>query len=97
MSLGYAFVMSILGPMWSIPAEISGRKGAGFASGFVNFVGNVGGIGSPILMGVVFQHFHSFTPAILISAGITMICAVLFILLYRPKADKDFATGFLAS
>jgi sugar phosphate permease len=97
MSLGYAFVMSILGPMWSIPAEISGRKGAGFASGFVNFVGNVGGIGSPILMGVVFQHFHSFTPAILISAGITMICGVLFILLYRGKADKEFVTGFLAS
>jgi len=97
MSLGYAFVMSILGPMWSTPAEIAGPKGAGFASGFVNFVGNVGGIGSPILMGVVFQHFHSFTPAILIAAGITMICAVLFILLYRAKADKEFVTAFLAA
>jgi len=97
MSLGYAFVMSILGPMWSIPAEISGRRGAGFASGFVNFVGNVGGIGSPILMGVVFQHFHSFTPAILISAGITLACALLFILLYRANADKKFVAGFLAS
>jgi len=70
--------------------------GAGFAAGFVNFVGNVGGIGSPILMGVVFQHFHSFTPAILIAAGITLICAVLFILLYRPKVDRDFVAGFLA-
>jgi nitrate/nitrite transporter NarK len=97
MSLGYAFVMSILGPMWSIPAEISGRKGAGFASGFVNFVGNVGGIGSPILMGVVFQHFHSFTPAILIAAGITMVCAVLFILLYRAREDKDVVAAFSAS
>src|SRR6478752_4904113 len=95
MSLGYAFVMSILGPMWSIPAEISGRKGAGFAAGFVNFVGNVGGIGSPILMGVVFQHFHSFTPAILIAAGITLVCGVLFILLYRAQADKEAVTAFL--
>jgi ACS family D-galactonate transporter-like MFS transporter len=97
MSLGYAFVMSILGPMWSTPAEIAGPKGVGFASGFVNFIGNVGGIGSPILMGVVFQHFHSFTPAILISAGITMTCGVLFILLYRAKADKEFVAAFLAS
>jgi MFS transporter, ACS family, D-galactonate transporter len=97
MSLGYASVMSILGPMWSTPAEIAGPKGVGFASGFVNFIGNVGGIGSPILMGVVFQHFHSFTPAILISAGITMICGVLFILLYRAKADKEFVAAFLAS
>ena len=72
-------------------------RGVGFAAGFVNFVGNVGGIGSPILMGVVFQHFNSFTPAILISAGITMACAVLFILLYRAKADKEFVAAFLAS
>jgi ACS family D-galactonate transporter-like MFS transporter len=97
MSLGYAFVMSILGPMWSTPAEIAGPKGVGFAGGFVNFIGNVGGIGSPILMGVVFQHFHSFTPAIVISAGITMTCGVLFILLYRAKADKEFVAAFLAS
>ena len=97
MSLGYAFVMSILGPMWSIPAELSGRRGAGFASGFVNFVGNVGGVGSPILMGVIFQQFHSFTPAILISAGITMICGLLFLLQYRAKADKEVVTRFLAS
>jgi MFS transporter, ACS family, D-galactonate transporter len=89
MSLGYAFVMSILGPMWSTPAEIAGRRGAGFASGFVNFIGNIGGIGSPILMGVVFQHYHSFAPAIVISASITIVCAGLFLLLYRAKADRE--------
>jgi sugar phosphate permease len=97
MSLGYAFVMSILGPMWSTPAEIAGSKGVGFASGFVNFIGNVGGIGSPILMGVVFQRFHSFTPAILVSAGVTLVCAVLFLILYRVKADREAVAAFLAS
>jgi len=96
MSLGYAFVMSILGPMWSTPAEIAGPKGVGFASGFVNFVGNVGGIGSPILMGVILQHFASFTPAIVIAAGVTLICALLFLLLYRAKADKESVEAFLA-
>ena len=97
MSLGYAFVMSILGPMWSTPAEIAGRQGAGFASGFVNFVGNVGGIGSPILMGVVFERFHSFTPAIVISAGVTLICAFLFWVLYRVKDDRKVVLAFLSS
>ncbi len=96
MSLGYALVMSILGPMWSTPADIAGPKGVGFASGFVNFVGNVGGIGSPILMGVVFQHFASFTPAILISAGVTLACGVLFLALYRVEADKKAVADFLA-
>jgi len=96
MSLGYAFVMSILGPMWSTPAEIAGSRGVGFASGFVNFIGNVGGIGSPILMGVVFERFHSFTPAILISAAITLLCGVLFLLLYRVKTDRQVVAAFLA-
>ena len=96
MSLGYAFVMSILGPMWSTPAEIAGPRGVGFASGFVNFVGNVGGIGSPILMGVVFERFHSFTPAIMISAGVTLACGVIFLLLYRVKSDREVVAAFLA-
>jgi ACS family D-galactonate transporter-like MFS transporter len=96
MSLGYAFVMSILGPMWSTPAEIAGSQGVGFASGLVNFIGNVGGIGSPILMGVVFDRFHSFTPAIVISAGVTLICAVLFLILYRVKPDREAVIAFLA-
>ena len=96
MSLGYAFVMSILGPMWSTPAEIAGPRGVGFASGFVNFIGNVGGIGSPILMGVVFERFHSFTPAILISAGITLGCGALFIFLYRARTDREIVEAFVA-
>ena len=96
MSLGYAFTMSVLGPMWSTPAEIAGPRGVGFASGFVNFIGNVGGIGSPILMGVALQQFASFTPAILIAAGVTLVCGLLFLLLYRVDADRQVVTAFLA-
>jgi sugar phosphate permease len=95
MSLGYAFVMAILGPMWSTPAEIAGPRGVGFASGFVNFVGNVGGIGSPILMGVMFQQFASFTPALLIAAAVTLVCALLFLWLYRVEADRQAVAEFL--
>jgi sugar phosphate permease len=95
MSLGYAFVMAILGPMWSTPAEIAGPRGVGFASGFVNFVGNVGGIGSPILMGVMFQQFASFTPALLIAAAVTLVCALLFLWLYRVEADRQAVAAFL--
>ncbi|WCK56392.1 MFS transporter [Aneurinibacillus sp. Ricciae_BoGa-3] len=95
MSLGYAFVMSILGPMWSTAAELGGKKGAGFVSGFVNFVGNVGGILSPLLMGYVLQYFNSFTPAILISAGVTLVCAFLFFILYRVRDDNAIVNEFM--
>jgi MFS transporter, ACS family, D-galactonate transporter len=47
-------------------------------------------------MGVVFQRFHSFTPAILISAGVTLVCAVLFLMLYRVKSDRQAVMAFLA-
>lgn len=96
MSLGYAFVMSILGPMWSTPADIAGSEGVGFASGFVNFIGNIGGIGSPILMGVVFEHYRSFTPAILVSAGVTLVCALFFLILYRANTDREIMAAYLA-
>jgi sugar phosphate permease len=95
MSLGYAFVMSILGPMWSTAAELGGKKGAGFVSGFVNFVGNIGGIISPLLMGYVLQYFNSFTPAILVSAGVTLVCALLFSVLYRVHQDSATIEDFL--
>src|SRR5699024_4636980 len=76
MSLGYAFVMAILGPMWSTPAELGGKKSAGFVSGWVNFIGIIGGILSPLLMGFVRQSFNSFTPAILGAAVITLLSAL---------------------
>ncbi|MCQ8240715.1 MFS transporter [Rhizosaccharibacter radicis] len=95
MSLGYAFVMSILGPMWSTPAEVAGRHGAGFVSGFVNFIGNVGGILSPILMGVALQRFASFTPAIVIAGGVTLVCGVLFTMLFHPEQDRTVVENFL--
>ncbi|UOF90293.1 MFS transporter [Fodinisporobacter ferrooxydans] len=94
MSLGYAFVMGILGPQWSTPAEIGGKKGAGFVSGFVNFIGNIGGILSPLLMGIVLQHYKSFTPAILTAGGVTLVCTVLFLILYRVHDDRQAMERF---
>ncbi|MGE4481445.1 MFS transporter [Acidocella sp.] len=95
MSFGYAFVMSILGPLWSTPAEIAGPRGAGFASGFVNFIGNIGGILSPLLMGIILQKFDSFTPAIIVSAVITLVCGLLFLVLYRVRKDRVVLENFM--
>ncbi|GEO25238.1 MFS transporter [Alicyclobacillus acidoterrestris] len=96
MSLGYAFTMSILGPMWSTPAEIGGKRGAGFVSGMVNFIGNIGGILSPLLMGFVLQKYTSFTPAIFIASGVTLVCAIMFLILYRVHSDRQRVEEFLA-
>jgi hypothetical protein len=47
-------------------------------------------------MGVIFERFHSFTPAIMISAGVTLACAVIFLALYRVKSDREMVVAFLA-
>ena len=47
-------------------------------------------------MGMVFQHFHSFTPAIMISAGVTLVSGVFFLLLYRAKADREVVRALFA-
>lgn len=94
MSLGYAFVMAILGPMWSTPAELGGRKSAGFVSGWVNFIGIIGGILSPLLMGFVREAYNSFTPAILGAAGITLLSALFVLVFYRVRSDRSKLEAF---
>lgn len=97
MSFGYAFVMGILGPMWSTAPEIGGTRGAGFVCACINFVGFIGAIISPMVMGWSLQHFQSFTPAILIAAGVTLVSAFLFIAMYRVNSDREAVEAFLSN
>jgi sugar phosphate permease len=97
MSLGYAFVMSILGPMWAMAPEIGGRRGASIVCSIMNCVGLFGGIVSPITMGFSFQWFQSYTPAIACSAGVTMLCALAFLRLFRSESDRGKVDDFLTA
>ncbi len=96
MSLGYAFVMSILGPMWAMAPEIGGQSGASVVCSIMNSLGLLGGIVSPLTMGYSFQWFRSYTPAIICSAVATMVCALVFLLLFRSGRDRQIVDEFLA-
>lgn len=96
MSLGYALVMSILGPMWSTVPAIGGKRGAGSVCACMNFIGDIGGIISLISMGASFQYFKSFTPAILFNSRVTLTCAFLFLVLYRVNADSAVVESYVA-
>jgi ACS family D-galactonate transporter-like MFS transporter len=41
--------------LWALPATIAQRDDVGKAAGFMNFVGNMGGVATPIIVGVVVQ------------------------------------------
>ncbi|MFM0058352.1 MFS transporter [Paraburkholderia phytofirmans] len=96
MSFGYAFVMSILGPMWAMAPEVGGPRGASVVCSIMNCVGLFGGIVSPITMGYSFQLFKSYTPAIAVSASITLICALVFVKAFRSEKDRKIVDDFLA-
>jgi nitrate/nitrite transporter NarK len=62
----------------------------------MNCVGLFGGIVSPITMGYSFQLFKSYTPAIAVSASITLICALVFVKAFRSEKDRKIVDDFLA-
>lgn len=63
----------------------------------MDLIGNVGGIISPILVGVSFEYFQSLTPAIMITAGVTLTCALLFRVHYRVEVDRRVVETYAGS
>jgi ACS family D-galactonate transporter-like MFS transporter len=50
------FCMKVAGALfWGMPAAISQKKDVGLVAGIMNFIGNVGGICTPIIIGVIVQ------------------------------------------
>jgi hypothetical protein len=47
-------------------------------------------------MGYFFEVSHSFSPAIYITVGVTVICALLFLVLFRVNADREAVDAYLA-
>jgi ACS family D-galactonate transporter-like MFS transporter len=55
------FCLSAAGALfWGMPAAISQRKDVGVVAGTMNFVGNCGGIATPILIGLIVQATGSY-------------------------------------
>ena len=69
--IGYTAIISASPGIWAIPGDVSPTPEAvGRLGGLQNAVANVGSLLSPIVTGYLWTAYHSFLPALLLSAAI---------------------------
>ena len=72
--------------VWAITQTLSGAKAAGKWTGIQNFIGNLGGVISPIIAGLIVEQTGSFFLAFAAAAGILVLGAMSYLLLV-PKVE----------
>jgi ACS family glucarate transporter-like MFS transporter len=77
LSLGAGAIFFSFSSQWAMTIDIT-REHAGTVSGIMNFVGNLGGVISPMAMPLLVRRW-GWTPALEISAGIVVLGSVLWI------------------
>ncbi len=85
-----------LGPFWAIPTEWFSRKMAGSIAGFVNGVGNIGGILGPLLVGYLNKRSGNFLYGFALLASF-MVAGAILPLFLRPPAHQRTTTVSLAA
>ncbi len=73
--------------VWAITQTLAGGRAAGKWTGIQNFVGNLGGVVSPIVAGFVVEKTGSFVLAFAVAAGVLLVGAVCYLLLV-PKVEE---------
>lgn len=72
--------------VWAITQTLAGPETAGKWTGIQNFIGNLGGVISPIIAGLIVQQTGSFFLAFAAAAGIVVLGAMSYLLLV-PKVE----------
>jgi len=72
------------GLYWAVPARLASTQHVGRLSGAMNFLGNVAGILSPILVGVIVQSSGSFV-------GVFIMFAIAGLLMAIPSVAIDYS------
>ncbi|MGH9358886.1 MAG: MFS transporter [Terriglobia bacterium] len=83
------FLPAIQGPFWSLPMDMFPSRIMGYTSGFINTGGQIAGVGSPIIIGVLIQlthHYHAGFIFMAISAGVS---ALLVATLKGPRVQTS--------
>jgi MFS family permease len=67
--------------VWAITQTLAGPEAAGKWTGIQNFIGNLGGVISPVIAGVIVEQTRSFFLAFAVAAVILVLGAACFLLL----------------
>lgn len=97
-TIGFSFLLAACGfygfyscNVWAISQSIAGPKNIGRWSGIQNLCGNLGSVTSPALTGWIVTVTGSFQLAFLVTAGVLVLGAVLYICVIRTLdgIEKD--------
>jgi MFS family permease len=82
--------------VWAITQTLAGAEAAGKWTGFQNFIGNIGGVISPVIAGWIVEQTESFFLAFAVAAVILVLGAACFLILVsriEPIAWKRLEVG----
>ena len=74
-----------LGACWAVCLDV-GADHAGVVTGFMNTVGNIGGLIAPLVVGIAVDRWHSWTIPFYITAAVYACGALAWLVIdpYRP-------------
>jgi MFS transporter, ACS family, tartrate transporter len=84
-------IYAAVGTFWSLPTAILTGTGAAVGLALVNSMGNVAGLVSPVLIGVIRQTTGSFTWALLYLAGAMLLGALIVLLVGQAQRARAVA------
>jgi predicted MFS family arabinose efflux permease len=82
------FVQFYFGPLFAVPIQALGPKTAGLASGYGNFLANIGGFTFAYALGAVRDSTGSFADAIYVMSGLCVIGVAFTLILSRMKLQE---------
>ncbi|MBS1790355.1 MAG: MFS transporter [Acidobacteria bacterium] len=80
LALAFGLQTMTVSAAWSVCLDV-GRRYAGVVTGFMNFVGNLGGTVAPLVFGYVVKHFGSWSLPFYIMAGVFILGVPMWLLI----------------
>ena len=84
-------IYAAVGTFWSLPTAILTGRGAAAGLALVNSIGNLAGLVSPAIIGVIREATGSFTAALLYLAGALLIGALIARLFGQAQRSRATA------
>jgi nitrate/nitrite transporter NarK len=86
LSIATAAILSALAVFWAVPSALLAGTAAAVGIAWINAVGNLAGYASPHAIGIIVDHTHSMTLAMLAMSGSMLVSSVLTLYVTRKGA-----------
>ncbi|HYE76192.1 MAG TPA: MFS transporter [Blastocatellia bacterium] len=87
-AVAMCFQMMTASAAWSVCLDV-GRRNAGVVTGFMNTVGNIGGVASPMVVGYAVEKLHSWTIPFYVAAGVFAWGVVMWLIVNPNRSVLD--------